>query len=344
MDLQVRKTGPNFGEIFKNGRKIYEGQIGGNNMKEGYGRIFDGDTEIYTCFTQDKILDHSRALIKIGNDQEYDGYINKEKQFQGEGQLRQNGIIIEEGLFEKGRLIERRQVLLFPIKEIVSPSSEISINRMQNQSINSKRIFAQGKPQNLENRPDGFGELLYPDGKKYEGNWKSNKINGKGRVTYPNNSFFEGDFKDFLKEGNGMFISENEKIQGVWTENKLNGLCEIIFENGDFYQGNVVNNKMHGKGFYRWANMDVYEGDFTNGERSGVGTFTMKSGRSYEGEWVNDRPNGHGKMMYENGEWYHGEWANGKYYGIGVYNYPIGECFILEHSKGELKKVILLKL
>ena len=73
---------------------------------------------------------------------------------------------------------------------------------------------------------EGFGRLIYFDGRIYEGFWSKFKYNGKGRLTVPQNTekdegnrdsqsntkttTYEGNFKNGLKHGHFTIIGEND--------------------------------------------------------------------------------------------------------------------------------------
>lgn len=60
-----------------------------------------------------------------------------------------------------------------------------------------------------------------------------------------------------------------------------------------FYDGEFLENNMHGKGIYKWANMvKEYEGDWVQNKMHGKGLFKWSDGRSYEGEYKNDMKHG----------------------------------------------------
>lgn len=77
-----------------------------------------------------------------------------------------------------------------------------------------------------------LGVCTYPDGEKYEGDWKDDRKIGQGRV-------------------------------GVKV-----GTC--VYPNGDKYEGHVVDER-NGKGVMNYANGDRYEGEWKNDKREGKG-------------------------------------------------------------------------
>ena len=63
------------------------------------------------------------------------------------------------------------------------------------------------------------------------------------------------------------------------------------------YEGLIRNNRMHGRGSYKWPNGDNYFGEYHEGLR-----------------------NGYGEMIYQSkNEKYAGRWQDGLYHGQGQY-------------------------
>jgi len=42
----------------------------------------------------------------------------------------------------------------------------------------------------------GYGELVWPNGSRYVGNWKDDKPEGKGKQFHENGDYYEGEFSD----------------------------------------------------------------------------------------------------------------------------------------------------
>ena len=78
----------------------------------------------------------------------------------------------------------------------------------------------------------GIGMFVFKDGRKYEGEWKNNKLNGFGIISLPNKkSWFEGEFIDDKREGFGVFYSPKKIYVGMWKNSKLEGETIIIQDN-----------------------------------------------------------------------------------------------------------------
>lgn len=41
---------------------------------------------------------------------------------------------------------------------------------------------------------EGFGKIVWIDGKEYEGHWKNNQMDGKGIFKWPDGRVYEGDY------------------------------------------------------------------------------------------------------------------------------------------------------
>ena len=57
--------------------------------------------------------------------------------------------------------------------------------------------------------------MHYPDGKRYEGNWKDGKKNGSGRYVWPNGSKYFVQYLDGKKQGTGTMDSNTVSIDQV---------------------------------------------------------------------------------------------------------------------------------
>ena len=75
----------------------------------------------------------------------------------------------------------------------------------------------------------GIGTFVFRDGRKYEGQWRNNKMHGYGMLTLGNGkSWFEGEFVDDKREGFGVFYSVKKIYVGMWRNSKLEGETLII--------------------------------------------------------------------------------------------------------------------
>ena len=88
---------------------------------------------------------------------------------------------------------------------------------------------------------DGQGTFTYPNGEKYEGDWKNGKYNGQGTYTWSDGEKYEWEFKDGNPNGQGtMTLTDGTKGIGEFREGQPwnmshydeNGNIAIKFVNG----------------------------------------------------------------------------------------------------------------
>ena len=123
----------------------------------------------------------------------------------------------------------------------------------------------------VENRPQGYGIVIYNDGAKYEGNWSKGKQNGFGKYTYSEGGYYEGN----------------------WVNNKQDGFGKYVDADGDIYEGYFKNNMKNGEGKYSYkiGNQSVFEkGFFKNGNFfSGEKKSNLGNGTIINSEFKNER-------------------------------------------------------
>ena len=103
----------------------------------------------------------------------------------------------------------------------------------------------------------------------------------------------------------------NHIIQGV---SDLYNLCFYR------YEGLIKENRMHGRGSYKWPNGDNYIGEYHNGLR-----------------------NGYGEMIYHSkNEHYKGRWQDSLYHGQGQYWYVI-QCAMIQFVFSEFCSSVIDK-
>ena len=134
----------------------------------------------------------------------------------------------------------------------------------------------------------GRGTMVYPDGTKYKGTFKSGRRSGQGTYTY----------------------SDGGSYTGEWQDNLRNGKGTDTFANGVIYEGEWKLSKRHGKGKLTMPDLGTYDGEWEEGKRHGQGTFDFVEGGKYEGGWANGMCNGKGTRTFSNGYRYEGEWKD----------------------------------
>merc|ERR1719160_1044713 len=155
-------------------------------------------------------------------------------------------------------------------------------------------------------------------GASYHGEWVDNKKNGYGVQVFPNGEKYEGQWGNGLRNGEGTLwvpVGKAKKLRklyvGGWKDDRRHGKGTCFFKGGEYFQGTWDHGMMHGQGTLRYANGDLYIGQWHEGQRSGQGTLNKANGDCYEGFWLNDKREGSGSYFYSaSGKVFVGEWAD----------------------------------
>jgi hypothetical protein len=139
----------------------------------------------------------------------------------------------------------------------------------------------------------------------------------KGSYTWSSGTVYDGEFKRegqfYLRHGKGKLnvVRNGNVYDGEWVDNKIQGRGTFKWGMGNVYDGEWKNDKMHGKGTYTWSNGDVYKGEYENGKEHGSGVLTFADGDVYDGKWKDGKEHGRGHWSYANGINNEGEWEDG---------------------------------
>lgn len=138
----------------------------------------------------------------------------------------------------------------------------------------------------------------------------------------------------------------------------------VTFANGAVYEGEMLNEMLHGKGYYRHPSGYSIRGNFFENKIQGEGEYRWKS-TTYQGQWANNAPHGHGKETVagvytydgefqfgiKNGKgkwtiegkgWYDGEVKNNTFNGRGTFCWNDGKMYVghwkdgQRHGKGKM--------
>ena len=233
--------------------------------------------------------------------------------------------------------------------------------------INGETCLYKGEL-DVDGKFNGYGELYFKNGKKYEGKFIDGKLNGYGRLidlfgiicyegVFQDNqltdgkgkiikieengekTIYEGDIKNMKKEGKGIEKNKEYTYLGSFSDDLKHGQGKIIYnEIEEFYEGEFSNGKLIGHGKYQWANKCTYEGEFLDGNMHGKGIYKWPDGDMYEGQYVNNIKEGYGEFSWKNGKKYKGEYQGGKPHGKGIIIDKNGERFEVEYSNGKIIK------
>jgi hypothetical protein len=183
---------------------------------------------------------------------------------------------------------------------------------------------------------DGLWFLIYPNHDKYTGACRRGRPWGEGICKYANGSSYSGMWMDGLREGHGMYVTEEgELLEGEWKNSVLNKPMERtstfvdipLSPRGvscrDHRSVSVAFQEhkrlMDGNQRVVYPNGDVYDGAIQTRFRHGFGVFTERAtGNVYEGDWCDNMRHGTGVLTCGMKDFiYDGAWVKNVREGYG---------------------------
>lgn len=80
---------------------------------------------------------------------------------------------------------------------------------------------------------EGQGKYIWPNGKKYEGQYKNDKKEGYGIYTWPDGRQYSGMWKNGKQDGVGRFKGKNGIVKsGMWEDGKRVKWIAVINADG----------------------------------------------------------------------------------------------------------------
>lgn len=162
-----------------------------------------------------------------------------------------------------------------------------------------------------QQRPEGYGIMVYSDHSKYFGSFRSGKKSGRGRLISMDGNIYEGDFFNDKEQGHGVLRKSD----------------------GTVYIGGFLNGLEHGEGALEYLGKKVYTGGFIRGLKHGYGQLTLGS-NSYTGDFLTNQFDGNGKYIWSDGQSYEGGWKSNKMHGYGELIYADGKSYSGHFSEG----------
>lgn len=148
-------------------------------------------------------------------------------------------------------------------------------------------------------------------------------LHGYGKIVFKNGNDYEGNVRFGVLHSlpnlpSTMMFKDGTFYKGEMINNKITGKGEYRFVGGSVYYGEVLNGLRHGKGVYENADEEIrYEGDWFNGLKNGFGKLKIKD-MNYEGEFSQGAKHKKGKLKWiKTGNYYEGEFCNNSISGNG---------------------------
>lgn len=175
---------------------------------------------------------------------------------------------------------------------------------------------------------NGNGEMYFPNGDCYKGQWRHDKANGEGTHYYVIGVTKRGTFIDDKEDGVFAYDYPFLKIKGKAEFKEGKQISNSIFYD---YDGKPIN----AKSVCLNHNNSMYIGGIKDGKMQGKGILWMNDGRRFVGEFENDLVHGNGTIYYKNGNRFVGTWNHGTLDGKGVRYYSSGTKSLVEFKNGE---------
>jgi hypothetical protein len=158
---------------------------------------------------------------------------------------------------------------------------------------------------------NGKGVFAYPEGSRYEGQFRNRLPDGYGTFYYANGNQYNGAFRKGNRHGTGTLVRENGSVlSGEWRY----GEYLKTGESSPSLLGCVTGNCLNGYGSYLYKDGSKYTGTFKNGYPNGYGTVEYTDGNKYEGQMKDGAFDGTG-TLYRDGLKITGNWQKGMYLG-----------------------------
>lgn len=143
----------------------------------------------------------------------------------------------------------------------------------------------------VDNKMEGFFTITKKNGPKARVQFISSSLHPIAQLVYSDGKVYEGETQNLIPHGRGkMKWSSNRQYQGEFCDGNIDGIGRMIYENGDIYEGKWENGLRSGKGsFFSKSAQTKYEGEFSDNKKCGEGTLkSMNNEIIYSGYWNND--------------------------------------------------------
>jgi hypothetical protein len=152
--------------------------------------------------------------------------------------------------------------------------------------------------------------MTWPNGDRYDGDWKAGERHGYGSQKYASGEPYAGQWENDEP-------MEIDKYVSPVPDPKQGRSKKPKWDDGRVYQVIKDGNEQNGKGVMTWPDGDRYDGEWLHGQRHGYGRLDRKNGETYQGNWARNQRNGHGVNLSTNGDEYDGAWVDDQRHGTG---------------------------
>jgi len=198
----------------------------------------------------------------------------------------------------------------------------------------NRGVMASGNKGNVESTKapkEGFGQVTYLNGSKYEGQFHNHMRHGKGTLTLSDGTKHESEWRNDERHGPGKeFCPDGTTFTGTYLKGMRHGAGIMTWPEGSRYSGQFERGRANGEGELLRTDGSVYRGQFSEDCMSGQGCMQWRDGVEYVGQFAGNRREGFGKMCWSSGRWkaYEGYWKDGVQHGEGT---------LMDHNNQEFR-------
>lgn len=162
------------------------------------------------------------------------------------------------------------------------------------------------------------GELEWPNGDHYQGEFAEGMMHGKGMLTLSSGDVYSGYFVEGQLEGLGHYVGvDGTRYRGSFAAGEFHGLGEMVDAEGNLTLGIFRDGLLTGLGVYHGASAESYIGAFAAGRFAGFGRYTSDKG-VYTGEFARGFFHGEGEYVHRPDDAIEqGQWRWGRFEGSG---------------------------
>ncbi|XP_067459329.1 alsin-like isoform X2 [Thunnus thynnus] len=173
------------------------------------------------------------------------------------------------------------------------------------------------------------GEGRFKDA-RYTGGWLAGRVHGRGNMEWPDGRTYSGNFKNGLEDGYGeckmpnKLLDKPDTYQGHWREGKIHGFGKYKYANGEVYEGCFYDDQRHGYGMLSSGKLartssSVFIGQWVHDRKTGYGVYDdITRGEKYMGLWVDDQRHGNAVVVTQHCVYYEGTFRENKMSGTGL--------------------------
>jgi hypothetical protein len=210
---------------------IYKGMVNDNMQREGYGKLYLSNGNIYEGFFVDNRMEGRGRLLNV------EGYVI-EGDFVNDIVSGYAKWMDTEGTVYKGNWSKNK-------KNGIGEETYLDGSHYFGNFVNGKK--------------NGKGKFSFPEGNSYEGEFWNNEIKGEGKYKFKDGRTYLGQFFNNKMNGYGMFYwPDRKKYYGHYNNNNKKGFGLFTWPDGKKFEGFWKEGKQHGYGFVEIQNVKTY--------------------------------------------------------------------------------------